>query len=58
MSNKIGTRTAFPYTTFYKGESKLLQYFGNVRFNLIALHTFVMVVKEINHTGWWDAKAC
>ena len=35
----------------YKGESKVLQYFGNVKHNLAAVNVFNEVVKVVNYTG-------
>ena len=40
----------------YLGESKVLQYFSNMRHNLAAPDTFAEVVKVVNHSGLWDAK--
>ena len=40
----------------YLGESKVLQYFGNVSHNSAALDAFVDVVNETKYTGLWDAK--
>ena len=40
----------------YKNESKVLQYFSNVRYNLAALDVLVEVVKVMNHIGLWDAE--
>ena len=40
----------------YLGESKVLQYFDNVRHNSTALDAFAKFVKVICHTGQWDAK--
>ena len=39
----------------YGCESKVFEYFGNVRLNWIALGSFSEVAKLINHTGQWDA---
>ena len=33
------------------GQSKVLQYFGNLRYNLAALDAFAEVVKRNNHVG-------
>ena len=38
------------------GESKVLQYFGNVGHNLAALDAFSEVVKLTNHIRLWDTK--
>ena len=35
---------------FYKGDSNVLQYFGNVRHNLKAPNAFVKVVIKTNYT--------
>ena len=40
----------------YKGESKVLQYFVDMRHNLAALYAFNEVVKVMNHTGLWDTE--
>ena len=40
----------------YQGESKVLQYFGNVRHNSIALDVLAEGVKVTSHTGLWDAE--
>ena len=39
----------------YLGESKVLLYFRNVRYNSAALTAFIKVMKEMNYTGQWDA---
>ena len=41
--------------TLYLVESKVLQYFGNVRHSSAALDTFTEVVKVANHTRLWAA---
>ena len=41
---------------FTKGESKVLQYFGNMRLNLVAPDGFTEVMKVMNHIGLWDAE--
>ena len=38
-------------TFIYLGESKILQYFNNVRYNLAVPDAFAEVVKVMNHTG-------
>ena len=40
----------------YKGESKVLQYFANMRHNSATIVVFAEVVKVTNHTGLWDAE--
>ena len=40
----------------YKGESKILQYFGNIENNSAALDAFAGVLKVTNYTGLWDAE--
>ena len=35
----------------YSGESKVLQYFGDTRYNSAALVAFAKVVNMTNHTG-------
>ena len=40
----------------YQSESKLLQYFGIVKYNLAILNAFAEVIKVMNHTRLWDAK--
>ena len=37
--------------TVYKSESKVLQYFSNVRHNSAAVDAFVEIVKVTNHIG-------
>ena len=37
-------------------ESKVLQYFGNMRQNLAASHAFVVVMKVMNHIWLWDVE--
>ena len=43
-------------TVIFNSESKVLQYFNNVRHNSAAPDTFAVVVKVTNHTGLWDAE--
>ena len=37
-------------------ESKVLQYFGNMRHGLIAIDAFAKIQKMMNHAGKWDTK--
>ena len=39
----------------YLGESKVLQYFGNISHNLAAPYAFAKVVKVTNYGGLWNA---
>ena len=43
--------TVVRFTFFHQAESKVLQYFANMKHNLASLDAFAMVVKMINHTG-------
>ena len=40
----------------YNDESKVLQYFGDVRHNLTIPDACAGTVKVTNHNGQWDAK--
>ena len=35
----------------YSGKSKVLQYFGDMKYNSVALDTFAEILKVTNHTG-------
>ena len=39
------------FSKFYLSESKVLQYFGNMRLNSAAMYAFAEVLKGMNHTG-------
>ena len=40
----------------YEGESKVLQYFGNIKNNYTPKEVFAYIRKMTNHTGLGDAK--
>ena len=40
----------------YFGKSKILQYFGNVRYSSVIPDTFAEVVKDTNYTWLWNVK--
>ena len=44
------------FNLYYHGESKVLQYLGNVIHNSTAHNAFAEVVKVTNHNGQWDVK--
>ena len=44
------------WDTLYKGESKALPYFDNMRHNLAVSHAFVEIVNVTNSTGLWDSE--
>ena len=47
-----GWKKKFFFLTYkYHVESKVLQYFSNMRYNLVAQDAFVKVVKVTNYTG-------
>ena len=54
LSNKLSIW--FPSKFIYLGESKVWQYFCNMKHNLAALDAFTEIVKVTNHNGLWDAK--
>ena len=39
----------------YEGETKVLQYFGNVKHNFVALERFAKIMKVMNYTGLLNA---
>ena len=41
---------------YYKGESKVLQYFSAMKHNLVNPDAFAEVMKMINHTGLREAE--
>ena len=51
---RMGSEPVFTDSS-YEYESNVLQYFGNMRYNLSASDVFVVVVKVTNHTGFCDA---
>ena len=55
---KISWKLIKPFS-IYLGESKVLHYFSNVRYNSTAPNAFVEIVKVTNPTRLWDTKlAC
>ena len=44
-------------TYFIQNKSKVLQYFGNMRHNMVTPDSFAKVMKVTNHTWLWNASA-
>ena len=55
-TNRLPPLLAMLPAQFYLSESKVLQYFGNVRHNSAAADAFTEGVKVMNHNGLWDAE--